>query len=75
MADADVQVPVGELVGNVKAQWAKLPSLQRNSVEETQREEQRLEVCRLRRGEERNKLVILLDTQKYYYILIKSKGR
>lgn len=44
LADGDVQVSVGELVGNVKAQWAKLPSLQSNSMEEAQRQEQRLQV-------------------------------
>lgn len=54
LADADVQIPVCELIGNVKSQWAKLPSLQCNSMEETQRQEQRLELRRLRgeRGEE-----------------------
>lgn len=44
LADADVQVPIGELIGNIKAQWAKLPSLQSNSMEKAQRQEQRLEV-------------------------------
>lgn len=54
LANADVQVSVGELVGNVESQWTKLPPLQCNSMEQTQRQEQRLEVCCLeRRGEER----------------------
>lgn len=44
LADADVQVAIGELIGNVEAQRAKLPSLQSNSMEQTQRQEQRLEV-------------------------------
>ncbi len=52
LADADVQVPISKLIGNVKAQRAKLPSLQSNSMEETQRQEKRLEVCHLGRGEE-----------------------
>ncbi len=69
LADADVQVSVCVLVGNVKAQRAKFPSLQSNSMEETQRQEQRLEVCCLERrgeesrGEESNKLEILSDTR------------
>lgn len=50
LADADVQIAVGELVGDVEAQWAKLASLQHNSVEETQRQEQRLQVGYLRSG-------------------------
>lgn len=57
LADTDVQVPVGELVGNVEAQRAKFSSLQSNSMEETQRQEQRLELCWLMKGMERNKLV------------------
>lgn len=44
LADADVQVSICELIGNVEAQGAKLPSLQSNSMEQTQRQEQRLEV-------------------------------
>lgn len=43
LADADVQVSVRELVGNVEAQWAELPSFQSDAVEETQGQEQRLE--------------------------------
>ncbi len=53
LADADVQVSVSELIGNVKAQWAKLSSLQSNAMEQTQRQEQRLEGSYL--GEERKK--------------------
>lgn len=37
LADANVQITVCELVGNVEAQRAELPSLQHNSVEEAQR--------------------------------------
>lgn len=49
LADADVQIAVGELVGNVEAQRAEFPSLQHDSVEEAQRQEQRLEVGHLRK--------------------------
>lgn len=35
LANADVQIAVGELVRDVEAQWAELTSLQHNSVEET----------------------------------------
>lgn len=52
LADADVQVSVGELVGNVETQWPKLSPLQCNSMEQTQRQEQRLEVCYLEKGGE-----------------------
>lgn len=50
LADADVQIAVCKLVGDVKAQRAKLTPLQHDSVEETERQEQRLEVGHLRSG-------------------------
>lgn len=50
LTDADVQIAVGELVGDVEAQWAELTSLQDDPVEETQRQEQRFEVRHLKSG-------------------------
>jgi hypothetical protein len=49
LADADAQVAVCELVGDIEAQGAKLPALDGVAVEQTQREEQRLELLSLER--------------------------
>lgn len=42
LANADVQVSISELVGNIETQGPKLSPLQCNSMEQTQRQEQRL---------------------------------
>lgn len=55
LADADVQVIIGEFVGNVKPQRAKLSSLRNNSMKQAERQEQRLKVCHLQTEEEQNK--------------------
>ena len=47
LADADPEVPVSELVGDVEAKSTKFPSFQRDAVEHTQREEEVLEVLAL----------------------------
>ena len=43
LADADPQVPVRKLIGDVEPQGPKLPPLQCHSVEHTQGEQQELE--------------------------------
>ena len=47
LADADPEVPVSELVGDVEAKSTKLPSFKCDAVEHTQREEEVLEVLAL----------------------------
>lgn len=47
LADADAQVPVCELVGDVEAQGPKLTPLQGIPVEQTQRQQQALELHHL----------------------------
>lgn len=52
LADTNVQVAISELIGNVEAQRAKFSSLQSNSMEQAERQQQRLKVCCLDKKEE-----------------------
>ena len=47
LTDADPEVSISELVGDVEAECSKFPSLQRDAMEHTQREEEVLEILTL----------------------------
>lgn len=51
LADADAQVPIRELIGDVEAQGPKLSALQCIPVEQAQREQQGFELCHLQEVE------------------------